>query len=89
MILLTLPILISCGDKEALKRAAADQARATARVNIPPPPTECLTDTPHAPLLIGADPLNVLKLERIQLNRSNESKRMCVNLGEAKANTLR
>lgn len=64
-------------------------ARATAKVQTPPPPPECLTDTPHATMAVGLDPLNVLKLERIQLNRSNESKRTCVQLGEAKAATLR
>lgn len=82
-------MLTGCANDQALKQVAANQARATAKVNTPPPPTECLTDTPHATVAVGLDPLNILKLERIQLNRSNESKRMCVALGEAKAQVLR
>lgn len=82
-------ILSSCGDKEALRKAAAEQARATAKTNLPPLPGECDQDVPHAQLVIGLDPLNLLKLERMQLNRSNESKARCVAVHNAQAKALR
>lgn len=80
---------ISCGDKAALKQAAADQAQAAAHVNIGPQPTECATDTPHAPLRVGLDPLNVLKLERGQLDKANASKARCHQFNEDRAKALR
>jgi hypothetical protein len=88
-ILSTSLILISCGDRAALKQAAQDQARAQARVNILPQPTECATGTPHAPLVIGADPLNVLKLERGQLDKANSKQLRCYGFNEDRAKALR
>lgn len=88
-ILLTSLISTSCGDKEALKQAATEQGRVTARVNIGPQPTECATDTPHAPIRVGLDPLNVLKLERGQLDKANASKARCYQFNEDRAKALR
>lgn len=46
-------------------------------------PVDCKTVEPHAPLIIGQDPLIPLKLERKALNRANARTSRCVEHAES------
>ncbi|KFL31749.1 hypothetical protein JP75_06725 [Devosia riboflavina] len=62
---------------------------AAAQVTLEPQPGECAVDTQHAPLFVGQEAIVALRLERVQLDAANASKRRCYLFNQNLANGLR
>ncbi|MFP9138680.1 hypothetical protein ACLI1C_15990 [Devosia sp. XGJD_8] len=70
--MLTILICSGCASTSAqLYQAAAEKGRAETKVMLPVLPAEFQTQVPHAPAVLGANPVIVLARERAQLDWAN------------------
>lgn len=86
---LTLPILSSCASSAALKGAAKTKGIAAARVTLPPLPSDCRVQEPHAAANVGDQAVSVLKAERRQLNKANARVTRCAENYDAVKKALK
>lgn len=67
----------ACSAISRIRAAGAEIGRARAAVTLPVYPAHCREAVPHAPVAAGADAISVLRLERAQLDFSNDRASSC------------
>nr|WP_085044369.1 hypothetical protein [Ensifer aridi] len=72
-----------------MNESATRAGTAAARVTLPALPDDCRKVEPHAPVVVGADPVSVLKRERGATDRANARVIRCAENYDNVARALR